>query len=150
DGSQPSGPLVQDADGTLYGVARSGGNLSCAEFPGTGCGTVFKLSKNRQFTVLHTFQGGKDGASPEAGLLLDADGNLYGTTARGGKSEHGLVFKISKDGTYRVLHRFSRQEGTTLNGGLVSDEQRNLYGTAQSGGAHNLGTVFKLSADGKV
>jgi uncharacterized repeat protein (TIGR03803 family) len=150
NGSQPSGPLVQDANGALYGVARSGGNLSCAEFPGTGCGTVFKLSKDRQFTILHTFQGGKDGAAPQGGLLMDADGNLYGTTGSGGKSGHGLIFKISKDGTYQVLHRFSRQEGTTPNGGLVSDEQGNLFGTAQLGGAHNLGTAFKFSIDGKL
>ena len=81
---------------------------------------------------------------------MDADGNLYGTTGSGGKSGHGLIFKISKDGTYQVLHRFSRQEGTTPNGGLVSDEQGNLFGTAQIGGAHNLGTAFKFSVDGKL
>lgn len=150
DGSQPFGPMVHDADGNLYGVAQSGGDLSCPEFPRVGCGTVFRLGKNRELTVLHTFHGGEDGASPRAGLLIDAAGNLYGAAGIGGTSKNGTVFKISSDGTYTILHQFTAQEGTTPNGALVSDEAGNLYGTAQLGGAHNLGTVFQLSPDGQL
>jgi uncharacterized repeat protein (TIGR03803 family) len=152
-GSSPIGPLVQDAAGNLYGVAQSGGDLSCPEFflfPGTGCGVVFKLGKNLELTVLHAFKGGKDGAVPQAGLLLDASGNLFGTALKGGNSENGTVFKISANGIYRVLHRFSGKDGTNPNGSLVSDPDGNLYGTAQLGGTQNLGTAFQLSPIGEL
>jgi len=150
DGGQPFGPLVQDGARNLFGIAKSGGNLSCPEAPQTGCGTVFRRAPNGTFTVLHTFQGGADGAIPQPGLLLDAAGNLFGTTSRGGTSENGVVFKISPDGTYTVLHRFRGTDGTTPNGGLVSDGAGNLFGTTQLGGTNQLGTVFALSPTGRV
>jgi len=152
EGNEPFGPLVQDADGNLYGVTKEGGDLSCPDpnIPGAGCGTVFKLGKNRELTVLHTFAGGKDGSTPQGGLLLDAAGNLYGVASLGGNREHGTVFKISKDGAYTVLHRFHRLEGGTPNGGLVQDEVGNLYGTNGSQGSDNLGTIYQLSRDGQL
>jgi uncharacterized repeat protein (TIGR03803 family) len=82
-------------------------------------------------TVLHTFRGAPDSSSPQPGLLLDAAGNLYGTTFQSGKSERGVVFKISKKGKYTILHRFTQKEGKNPNGGLVSDPAGNLYGTAR-------------------
>ena len=150
DGSEPFGPLVQDAKGNLYGVARAGGNLSCPDpdFPGDGCGTVFKLAKNGALTVLHTFAGGRDGSVPQGGLAMDAAGNFYGVTSVGGNHEFGTAFKISKDGNYTILHRFLRKEGTSPNGGLVLDAAGNLYGTATFNSGHNLGSVFQLSPDG--
>jgi uncharacterized repeat protein (TIGR03803 family) len=150
DGDQPFGPLVQDADGNLYGVAKAGGDLSCPDpvLPDSGCGTVFKLSKDRELTVLHTFGGGRDGSSPEPGLLLDAAGNLYGTTFQGGRTEHGVVFKISKKGRYRILHRFTEKEGKNPNGSLIFDPAGNLYGTSQLGGDHHIGSVFQLTPGG--
>ncbi len=151
DGGKPIGPLVQDAAGNLYGVAQSGGDLSCLDpdpqSSNLGCGTVFKLSPARVLTVLHRFHGGLNGSIPQGGLLLDGAGNLYGTTFRGGTNEHGTVFQVSKDGTYTVLHRFTQKEGKNPNGGLALDEAGNLFGTAQLGGALNLGTVFQLSPD---
>ena len=150
DGSQPFGPLVRDAAGNLYGVAKSGGDLSCPEFLQSGCGVVFKLTSNGVFTVLHRFHGGTGGASPEAGLLLDAAGNVFGAAGAGGFSENGLVFKISTTGTYTVLHRFTGKDGKTPNGGLVSDPAGNLFGTAQGGGVNSLGTVFEMSPLGRV
>jgi len=150
DGSKPFGPLVRDAAGNLYGVAKSGGDLSCPEFPQSGCGTVFKLTPNGVFTVLHRFHGGTNGATPQAGLLLDAARNLFGAAAAGGFSENGLVFKISSTGTYTVLHRFTGKDGKTPNGGLVSDPAGNLFGTAQSGGVDGLGTAFEMTASGQV
>jgi uncharacterized repeat protein (TIGR03803 family) len=150
DGSEPFGPLVQDAAGNLYGVAHAGGDLSCPdpEIAGIGCGTVFKLARNGKFTVLHTFKGGHDGSVPQAGLIMDAAGDLYGVTSVGGNHEFGTAFKISKDGTYTILHRFARKDGTSPNGGLVLDEAGNLYGTAAFNSGHNLGSVFKLRPDG--
>jgi uncharacterized repeat protein (TIGR03803 family) len=149
-GSEPAGPLVQDAAGNLYGVAEQGGNLACAEFPQIGCGTVFKLAKNGVFTVLHTFQGGTDGAAPQPGLFRDSLGNIFGTTAKGGSTENGTVFKISSSGAFSVLHRFTGKDGTTPNGGLVADSLGNLFGTTQVGGANGLGTAFRLDAAGRV
>jgi uncharacterized repeat protein (TIGR03803 family) len=158
DGSNPSGPLVQDAAGNLYGVAKSGGDHHCPAFflfQGQGCGVVFKIDTNNVFTVLHTFTGGKDGAVPQEGLLLDNAGNLYGTTFKGGKLKNtrlnnGTIYKISPDGIYTVLHRFTTAEGQNPNGGLVSDPDGNLFGTAQLGGDQANGTAFKLSQDGTL
>lgn len=151
DGSQPFGPLAQDAAGNLYGVTQSGGDLSCSDpqVQGGGCGTVFKLSKKRVLTVLHTFQGGSDGSTPQPGLLLDAAGDLLGVTKKGGTSENGIIFRISAAGTYTVMHRFTGGvDGTTPNGGLVADDAGNLYGTAQAGGASGMGTAFELTPNG--
>jgi len=152
EGTQPFGPLIQDSDGNLYGVSRSGGDLSCVDpqFSNSGCGTVFKLSKDNTLTVLHTFHGGRDGSSPQPGLLMDVLGNLYGTTFQGGKSENGLIFRISTKGRYTVLHRFSQKEARNPNGGLVADLAGNLYGTAQLGGGHDLGSTFRLSPTGEL
>jgi uncharacterized repeat protein (TIGR03803 family) len=152
EGSEPFGPLVADAGGNLYGVARVGGNLSCPDpdLPGDGCGTVFRLSRNGKLTVLHIFQGGMDGSIPQSGLTLDAAGNLYGVTNVGGRREHGTVFKISPDGSYSVLHRFQPAEGTNPNGGLVVDAAGNIYGTTQANGTNHLGTAFQLSPSGEL
>lgn len=153
DGSNPTGPLVQDAAGNLYGVAQAGGDLACPVFflfRGKGCGVVFKIGINKAFTVLHTFLGGKDGGVPQGGLLLDAAGNLFGTTLKGGAVTVGTVYEISHGGTYKVLHRFTGPDGKTPNGGLVSDPAGNLYGTTQLGGNQSDGTAFKLGPDGTL
>jgi uncharacterized repeat protein (TIGR03803 family) len=74
--------LVRDRAGNLYGTTEEGGNLSCNG--GYGCGTVFKLDPAGNETILHSFSGGTDGAAPQAGLIMDSSGTLYGTTAQGG------------------------------------------------------------------
>lgn len=153
DGGNPIGPLVQDAAGTLYGVAQSGGDLTCPESfltPGAGCGVVFKITRSGTFTVLHTFAGGADGAVPQGGLLLDKNGNLFGTAVKGGMAENGTVYEITSDGTYSVFHRFTQAEGHNPNGGLVEDENGNMFGTAQLGGNQDLGTAFQVNPDGSV
>jgi len=153
DGGNPIGPLVQDAAGNLYGVAQSGGDLTCPEFlftQGAGCGVVFKIARTGTFTVLHTFAGGADGAIPQGGLLRDANGNLFGTAASGGIAENGTVYQIARDGSYSVVHRFTQAEGQNPNGGLVEDTSGNIFGTAQLGGNQSLGTVFQLNPDESV
>jgi uncharacterized repeat protein (TIGR03803 family) len=153
DGANPIGPLVQDAQGNLYGVTQSGGDHSCPESfedQGAGCGVVFKIARNLTFTVLHTFAGGADGAIPQGGLLIDSAGNLFGAALQGGIAENGTVYEIAKDGTYSVVHRFTQAEGQNPNGGLVSDAAGNIYGTAQLGGDQGLGTIFELTPDGSV
>ena len=150
DGAQPEGPLVEDRAGNLYGVAEAGGDFSCPESE-AGCGTVFRLARNGQLTVLHAFLGGEqDGATPQPGLLLDRAGNLYGATAAGGETENGIAFKISPDGTYSIVHRFAGNDGIIPNGGLVSDQAGNLFGTTQVGGFFGVGTAFVMTPSGQL
>ena len=140
DGADPWAGLVRDAAGNLYGTTLTGG-------AGAGNGTVFKVDTTGRETVLHAFAGSPDGAYPMAELVLDAAGNLYGTTTKGGIGfpGFGIVFKIDPAGTETVLHRFSGMDGATPKAGLLLDAAGSLYGTTQDGGAYRFGTVFKLS-----
>lgn len=93
DGAVPYGSLLQDSQGNLYGTASSGGDTACN--PPYGCGTVFEISRAGAFSVLHTFTGSPDGATPYAGLIMDGQANLYGTTWGGGKYNQGTVFELT-------------------------------------------------------
>lgn len=155
DGAGPNA-LARDQVGNFYGTTSIGGNLSCN--PGGGCGTVFKLVPNsdRSWTesVLHSFTGTADldGIFPEGGLVLDAGGNLYGTTPGGGLCfQCGTVFKLDPTtGTETVLYLFTGGvDGGFPFAGLVLDLRGNLYGTTSSGGNVNFGTVFKVDPTGK-
>ena len=107
---------------------------------------------------VHSFSGSPDGSTPLAGLIRDAQGNLYGTTESGGDpnctfqggSGCGTVFKVDATGNETVLHRFSGTpgDGTAVQGGLIEDAQGNLYGITGGGGAYGNGTVFKVDAIG--
>jgi uncharacterized repeat protein (TIGR03803 family) len=157
DGNYPYAGLVFDTAGNLYGTTLSAG--------AGGSGTVFELSPSASGTwtetVLHTFAGDEDGYYPEASLILDSDGNLYGTTTWGGVYDFGTVFKLAPgaDGTWTetVLHSFGNaKDGANPYASLIFDAAGNLYGTTAVGGANGSackfggGTVFKLapSADG--
>ncbi len=87
DGAIPRGTLVRDSAGNLYGTTLNGG--------AQGRGVVFRLSSTGKETILYTFKGGSDGGNPQAGLVRDAAGNLYGTTFYGGISNNGVVFKLT-------------------------------------------------------
>jgi uncharacterized repeat protein (TIGR03803 family) len=153
-GAVPQSTLVADAAGNLYGTTYYGGSYNS--------GTVFKLAMGSngswRETVLHSF-GGSDGYSPAAGVILDAAGNLYGTTLYGGPNlsalqSSGVVFKLSPGAngvwTETILHAFSGYFGGVGDGagpmaGLIFDSAGNLYGTTQRGGTSDYGTVFELS-----
>jgi uncharacterized repeat protein (TIGR03803 family) len=143
DGANPTAGLIQDASGNLYGTTSQGGH--------SFSGTVFKLDPAaRKEKVLYAFAGFPDGAYPSADLIRDRAGNLYGTTAIGGTSQYGTVFKLSKGGKETVLYNFKgAADGGNPYAGLVLDKVGNLYGTTQVGGAHQYGTVFKLDQTGK-
>jgi uncharacterized repeat protein (TIGR03803 family) len=161
DGAYPFyGSLIFDATGSLYGTTSSGGIYNCQG--NGGCGTVFKLTPTVggawAETVLYNFRNGTDGYGPESGLVLDAAGNLYGTTAFGGTSNCrvgqwsgcGTAFELSPaaDGgwTEKVLHNFNGPDGETPLAALIFDTAGNLYGTTEGGGSNtNDGTVFQLS-----
>ena len=151
DGSNPVAGLIPDAAGNLYGTAVYGGNSNCPH----GCGTVFELMQVKgkwKLKVLHHFEdNGEDGYYPEASLIFDAAGNLYGTTSSGGTYQSGTVFELMprKNGKWieRTLYSFDwkTEDGTDPISALTLDSSGNLYGTTFSGGNYNDGIVFKLS-----
>jgi uncharacterized repeat protein (TIGR03803 family) len=153
-------PLARDAAGNLYGATPSGGSTQC--FYGSGCGTIYKLDPTGKITKLYSFQGPPDGTWPES-VILDADGNLYGTTLYGGTGQCsngptpgcGTVFKVDPAGHETVLHSFGgAPDGVDPMAALIRDAKGNLYGTTFLGGkggcyGYGCGTVFKISPAGK-
>jgi uncharacterized repeat protein (TIGR03803 family) len=144
-GGQPQAPLIA-VKGTLYGTTTIGGGSDCA-FRSGSCGTAFTITTAGAEKPLHYFGGGKDGASPCAGLT-QVDGMLYGTTPFGGSARKGTVFSITMAGSEKVLHDFAGQDdGRSPYGGLL-DVKGTLYGTTASGGEYNHGTVFSIKPGG--
>jgi hypothetical protein len=138
-------PLVFDKACNLYGVTFLGGP--------SNAGTVSELTKKPDGLwarkTLHRFTGGSDGANPGSPLVLDAAGNLYGTTEDGGVGVthefqgYGVVFELSprSDGTWAetVLHNFlGYPDGKYSLNGVIFDSAGNLYGTTSGGGAHGV------------
>lgn len=141
DGGQPESFLIQDKAGNLYGTTYAGG--------GYADGTVYRITGTTK-TVLYRFGShSHDGSAPRAGLAMDSDGNLYGTTVSGGTSSHGTVFMLvhNTNGTWteKILHNFSGDpDGSGPVAGVTLDSHGNLYGTTPIGGAHGYGTVYEL------
>jgi uncharacterized repeat protein (TIGR03803 family) len=142
DGGEPWGRLLQDSQGNFYGATYVGGS-GLLSF-----GTLFMLSPSGVLTTLHTFTGGSDGGHANGDLIADAQGNLYGTTPSIPRSVHGIVFKITQQGVFTVLHTFSGSDGFDPRSGVIIDAQGNLYGTTWTGGSSGDGVVYKLSPDG--
>jgi uncharacterized repeat protein (TIGR03803 family) len=140
DGALPSSGLIGDVNGNLYGTTRSGGAYNY--------GTLFKIEKSGAESVLYSFTGEADGAGPAGNLLLDAEGNIYGTATGGGSGGAGTVFKLDKSGNETVLHTFTGlADGAYPESGLVVDSNGILYGTAPFGGDPNgtdFGTIFLI------
>ncbi len=139
DGDAPFAGLVFDKKGNLYGTTALGGTY--------GYGVVFELTSGGKEKVLYSFgsQSG-DGHYPYAGLVLDKNGNLYGTTIYGGANGFGAVFELTSGGVEKVLYSFQGSpDGYYPTAGLVFDKSGNLYGTTELGGAFGDGTVFKLT-----
>jgi uncharacterized repeat protein (TIGR03803 family) len=141
DGCNPGAKVTFDPSGNLYGTADFCG-------PFNGDGVVYKVAPDGTETVLHFFTGGVDGAQPDGAVKRLANGDLVGTTTSGGANDSGTLFKISKNGKFKVLHAFTSDEGSEARGNLHRDKSGNFYGTALFGGADGAGTVFKYGADG--
>ena len=140
-GFAPNSGLIRDSNGNLYGTTPQGGAV--------GAGVVFKMTAAGQETVKYSFKGGADGSQPNAGVIADSAGNLYGTTFNGGTSGYGAVYKVTASGSESVLYSFSGgSDGSNPYGGVVRDPAGNLYGTTWYGGAGNAGVIFKVDTSG--
>jgi uncharacterized repeat protein (TIGR03803 family) len=150
DGANPEySGLVEASDGNFYGTTINGGSW--------GEGTVFKIAPNGALTTVYSFNcsqaGCQNGRNPYAGLIQATDGNLYGTTLKGGGNggDFGTVFKISLSGTLTALYSFCSQtsctDGVSPYSPVLEGTDGNVYGTTYSGGAvpNGYGTVFSLA-----
>ena len=145
-GSNPVGPLIQTSDGNFYGTASGDGILPCGSFV-LGCGTVFKITPGGTLTKLYTFgTTPTDGANPRSSLVLATDGNFYGTTAAGGATGDGTVFRITPSGALTTLYSFAH--GCSPTGDLVQAGDGGLYGTNGCGPTVPAGTIFRIALDG--
>lgn len=156
DGAAPDGSVVVAPNGDIYGTTVMGGidQYEYCQSGYYGCGTVFQLSPNSDGTythaVLYMFNGPPtDGGSAQSGLILDAGGNLFGTTERGGLLNDGTVFELSPNaGGWQetILHSFgSGSDGYFLDTQPIMDNAGNIYGTTFGGGTNSYGTVFKIT-----
>ena len=142
--------LAQDAQGNFYGTSQAGGSSSNCY---AGCGVVFEVTKSGTYSTLYAFEGAPNGWTPAAGVVLDPQGNLYGTTYSGGTADFGTVFEVSPQGEETILHNFAggATDGRDVYAGVVRDDKGNLYGATFDGGGsgcfsgHGCGTVFKLT-----
>jgi uncharacterized repeat protein (TIGR03803 family) len=151
DGYAPHAGLIMDGAGNLYGTTLWGG---AGVEP---AGTVYRLSPTGtgwSHSVLYSFcsqTSCADGYAPQAGLIMDGAGNLYGTTSGGGSQNSGTVYRLSPTSTgwsETVLYSFCSQTGCADGyapvADLIMDGSGNLYGTSQGGGSQNGGTVYRL------
>lgn len=162
DGADPQGGLIADSHGNLYGTTVGGG---------AGFGTAFELIKPAagktvwKEKLLHVFKGGADGSMPDGTLLMDASGNLYGTTSEGGSGGAttcivanvpvycGTVFRLSppapgkKAWAETILYSFvgGANDAAAPRAALIANANGTLFGTTQYGGPFDFGTVFSLA-----
>jgi uncharacterized repeat protein (TIGR03803 family) len=151
DGANPGpGDLAWDHQGNIYGTTPRGGTGGLGDL-----GTVYQLQPSGngwQETVIYDFSG-PDGQNPYSGVMVDNNGNLFGTTARGGLYGFGTVFELKYvpgvSWTETTIYNFQNgSDGASPAGGLVSDSSGNLYGTTAYGGESLSGTAFELSFAG--
>lgn len=140
DGYLPAAGLMQDDNGDIWGTTSGGGTLFS--------GTVFRWSKQGAYSVVHSFDGGAGFGFSSAPLVQGRDGKLYGTASFGGDFAQGCIFRMSKSGSYSVIHSLSGAEGNIPQYGLVRADDGNFYGTTVRGGDGDCGTVFRISQSG--
>ena len=149
DGIGPYAGLMQGTDGNFYGTTSTGG--------ANHVGTVFQITPAGTLTTLHSFCSLSkcgDGSDPGGELVQGADGNFYGTTAAGGASIEGTVFKITPEGILTTLYSFCSlskcADGAGPRAGLVQGTDGNFYGTTYADGANSGGTAFQITPGGTL
>jgi len=141
DGAGLPAGVILDSQGNLYGATSGGGSEDC--------GIIFELSPSGSETILYDFMGEEDGCLPEAGVVMDGEGNLYGTTWVG-SLYYGDVYKfVRSTGTVTTLYTFTGGNDGAWPNGVVLDKEGNLYGTTQGGGRAQEGVVFKVTPSGE-
>ncbi|HEX4157665.1 MAG TPA: choice-of-anchor tandem repeat GloVer-containing protein [Rhizomicrobium sp.] len=143
DGANPQGSLTFDGNGNVYSTTEAGG--------ASGDGTVFELLAGKHGwteNLLHSFTG-TDGANPFAGVIIDAHGNLFGTTNQGGNGQYadGTAFELSPSKhawKETLLHTFAYPDAQVPAAPLLALPKGRYIGTAQGGGNYNFGAVFEL------
>ena len=164
DGFAASGRLIQGKDGALYGVTALGGEYG-------GGGTVFRITLNGEYTVLHSFGAPDEGYVPFGGLTEASDGDFYGVTTNGGANHCfqipvaggncGTIFRMTPEGVVTTLHSFggSITDGVEPMHPPIEASDGNFYGTTitgganncgRSGGINNCGTVYRMTPGGEV
>ncbi len=147
DGQNPTGPLFQGDDGSLYGTTWQGGP--------SNTGVIYKVDPAGNFTLLHTLQvfGVSEGWEPNGNLVRTADGSVYGTT----HGSNGSVFRLDPNGTFSILHGFDNygSDGLKPLSGLIQARDGLFYGTAPIGGLpvtapSRYGVVYRMDQAGIV
>lgn len=164
DGGNPAGGVTVDQAGNLYGTASAGGlNGDGVD----GAGMLWEITVSGSYSNLHNFGGTvtnaggaqvQDGYVPFGAVAFDSAGNMYGTASKGGANGGGVVWELSKSGTYTDLHDFGGtvtvsggaqgQDGSIPYGTVAVDGNGNLYGTAVWGGANGSGMLWRISSTG--
>jgi uncharacterized repeat protein (TIGR03803 family) len=147
EGSEPSpGPLARAADGSFYGSTSHGGR--------GGQGTVFHMTPDGVVTTLHDFMGSAaDGSDPEDQPIAATDGAVYGTTTCGGLHEEGArcggtLYRVTRSGSFTLLHRFSTKEGGDRPLSSPVQVGTSLFGSTSAGGIGDFGTLYRIGLDG--
>jgi uncharacterized repeat protein (TIGR03803 family) len=137
DGNTPLAALTQATDGNFYGTTYFGGGLSL------GC--VFRMTPAGSVTIIHGFGTGTDGANPRAALIQASDGNLYGTTEKGGGRDRGTFFGMTLTGQTIFKYEFSgAADGAYPFAPVIQAKNGALYGTVRSGDFSTFGRVFRV------
>jgi uncharacterized repeat protein (TIGR03803 family) len=135
--------LRTDKTGNFYDTAALGGAY--------GRGVIYKVGADGTYTVLYNFTGNADGAFPDGSIYVDKVGNIFGTAEQGGRHGQGVVFMLSTNGTFTVLHDFKGgKDGSQPWGGLILGKGGDLFGATSAGGsAGSYGTIYKIGHYGE-
>jgi uncharacterized repeat protein (TIGR03803 family) len=155
-GPGPNATIIRDAQGNLYGTTAGGGDRKCQNGGGAGCGTVYKVDNQGNYTILYSFVGGStDGAFPISGVVQNSAGNLFGTT-RGGNGVSSTLYEVNQSGEETTLFRFDNfADGDYANSAPTLDSDGNLFGTTLYGGdsscgfnGNGCGVVYEMKKNG--
>lgn len=138
DGAYPIAQPIESTAGEFYGTTEGQGP--------TYSGSVYKITKDGDFTVLHTFTG-PDGAEPYAPLVQGTDFFFYGVATNRGAYGSGTIYRVSASGDFKVLYNFDGPHGALPLSGLIQASDGNFYGVTFEGGANDVGALFRMTPD---